>query len=67
MPSEPNDPMMHSNKLEMIQKEQVKKSQLHKVVPFSGWINQDIYNFSLESKRENEYVSTNCTSASIHF
>ncbi|NP_991314.2 insulin-like growth factor-binding protein 3 precursor [Danio rerio] len=54
-PSEPSDPMMHSNKLEMIQKEQVKKSQVHKVVPFSGWIVQDIHNFSLESKRENEY------------
>jgi hypothetical protein len=34
-----------------------RKSQSHKVETVSGGANTDIHNFSLESKRETEYVS----------
>ncbi|KAL1022717.1 hypothetical protein UPYG_G00031410 [Umbra pygmaea] len=42
-------------RLDVIKKEQNKKSQSYRVESVSGGINTDIHNFSLESKRENEY------------
>lgn len=47
-------PPLH-NKL--IQKDQNRKTQSYKVESVSGGANIDIHNFSLESKRESEYVS----------
>lgn len=41
----------------LIQKEQNKKTQSYKVEPVSGGANVDVHNFSLENKRESEYVS----------
>lgn len=45
----------HHNKL--IQKDQNRKTQSYKVESVSGGANMDMHNFSLESKRETEYVS----------
>lgn len=45
---------MH-NKL--IQKDQNKKTQSFKLESVSGGANMDMHNFSLENKRETEYVS----------
>lgn len=47
-------PTLH-NKL--IQKDQNRKTQSYKVESVSGGANMDMHNFSLESKRETEYVS----------
>lgn len=47
-------PPLH-NKL--IQKDQNKKTQSYKVESVSGGANMDMHNFSLENKRETEYVS----------
>lgn len=47
-------PPLH-NKL--IQKDQNRKTQSYKVESVSGGANMDIHNFSLENKRETEYVS----------
>lgn len=47
-------PPLH-NKL--IQKDHNKKTQSYKVESVSGGANMDIHNFSLENKRETEYVS----------
>lgn len=47
-------PPLH-NKL--IQKDQSKKTQSYKWESVSGGVNMDMQNFSLESKRETEYVS----------
>lgn len=41
----------------LIQKDQSKKTQRYKVESLSGGANIDIHNFSLENKRETEYVS----------
>lgn len=41
----------------LIQKDQNKKTQSYKVESLSGGANVDIHNFSLENKRETEYVS----------
>lgn len=41
----------------LIQKDQNKKTQSYKVDSLSGGANVDIHNFSLENKRETEYVS----------
>lgn len=52
----PMDTRTHlHNKL--IQKDQNKKTQSYKVESLSGGANVDIHNFSLENKRETEYVS----------
>lgn len=42
-------------KLEVIKKDQSKKSQSYKVESVSGGVNTDMHNFSLETKRETEY------------
>uniref|UniRef100_A0A3P8X7L3 Insulin-like growth factor-binding protein 3 n=1 Tax=Esox lucius TaxID=8010 RepID=A0A3P8X7L3_ESOLU len=42
-------------RLDVIKKEQNKKSQSYKVESVSGGLHIDIHNFSLENKRENEY------------
>ncbi|KAM6962580.1 insulin-like growth factor-binding protein 3 [Aplochiton taeniatus] len=42
-------------KLEMVRREQSRKSQSYKVESVSGGANTDMHNFSLESKRESEY------------
>lgn len=47
-------PPLH-NKL--IQKDQNRKTQSYKVESVSGGANMDIHNFSMENKRESEYVS----------
>lgn len=47
-------PPLH-NKL--IQKDHNRKTQSYKVESVSGGANMDIHNFSLENKRETEYVS----------
>lgn len=47
-------PPLH-NKL--IQKAQSRKTQSYKVEPVSGGANMDMHNFSLENKKESEYVS----------
>lgn len=60
-PLEPKDPMLQSNKLEVLQKGQTKKTQSYKV-PVSSGVHTDNHNFSQELKRESEYVSTGCTS-----
>lgn len=41
----------------LIQKDQNRKTQSYKVESLSGGANIDIHNFSLENKRETEYVS----------
>lgn len=41
----------------LLQKAQNKKTQSYKVEPVSTGANVDIHNFSLENKRETEYVS----------
>lgn len=41
----------------LIQKDQNRKTQSYKVESVSGGANMDMHNFSLESKRETEYVS----------
>lgn len=41
----------------LIQKDHNRKTQSYKVESFSGGANMDMQNFSLESKRETEYVS----------
>lgn len=51
-------PPLH-NKL--IKKEQSRKTHSYKVESVSGGAHMDIHNFSLESKRESEYVSHNQT------
>ncbi|XP_076873129.1 insulin-like growth factor-binding protein 3 [Brachyhypopomus gauderio] len=51
---DPKGVLLHT-KLGMIQKEQTKKSQSYKVESVSSGVHTDIYNFSLESKREAEY------------
>ncbi|XP_006634528.1 insulin-like growth factor-binding protein 3 [Lepisosteus oculatus] len=45
----------HHTKVEVIKKEQSKKSQSYKVESVSGGISTDMQNFSLDSKRETEY------------
>lgn len=47
-------PPLHTK---LIKKDQSKKSQSYKVESVSGGANTDMHNFSLESKRETEYVS----------
>ncbi|KAJ7986351.1 hypothetical protein DPEC_G00339020 [Dallia pectoralis] len=42
-------------RLDVIKKEQSKKTQSYKVESVSGGLNTDTHNFSLENKRENEY------------
>lgn len=41
----------------LIKKNEKKRAQSHKVEPVAGGVNTDTHNFSLESKRESEYVS----------
>lgn len=41
----------------LIKKNEKKRGQSHKVEPVAGGVNTDTHNFSLESKRESEYVS----------
>lgn len=41
----------------LIQKDQNRKTQSYKVESVSGGANMDMHNFSLENKRETEYVS----------
>ncbi|XP_067240932.1 insulin-like growth factor-binding protein 3 [Chanodichthys erythropterus] len=53
-PLEPKDPMLQSNKLEVLQKGQTKKTQSYKV-PVSSGVHTDNHNFSQELKRESEY------------
>lgn len=60
------DPMRHI-KEEIIKKEQTRKGQTFKGEPVSSGVHTDIHNFSLESKRETEYVSTHCSSNNMHF
>lgn len=52
-PGDPRTPL--HNKL--IQKEQNRKTQSYKVESVSRRTGTDVQNFSLESKRESEYVS----------
>ncbi|XP_038857646.1 insulin-like growth factor-binding protein 3 [Salvelinus namaycush] len=47
-------PPLHT-KLDVIKKEQNKKSQSYKVESVSGGVNSDMHNFSLDNKRETEY------------
>ncbi|XP_067273246.1 insulin-like growth factor-binding protein 3 [Pseudorasbora parva] len=54
-PLEPKDPALHSNKLAVMQKDQIKKTQSYKVDQFSSEVHTDSHNFSQESKRETEY------------
>lgn len=63
---EPIDPMPHP-KEEMIKRDQFKKSQIFKWEPVSIGVHTDIHNFSVELKRETEYVSMHCSSANMHF
>lgn len=51
---EPMNTRLH-NKL--IQKDQNRKTQSYKVESVSRGANMDLHNFSLENKRESEYVS----------
>lgn len=53
---EPKGSLLHT-KLSMIQMEQFKQRQIYKVEPVAKGVHPDIHNFSLESKRETEYVS----------
>lgn len=64
---EPKDPVLPSNKLAIIQKDQNKKKQGYKVDQVSSEVHTDIHNFSLESERETEYVSTSYNFTSTHF
>lgn len=64
---EPKDPVLPSNKLAIIQKDQNKKKQGYKVDQVSSEVHTDIHNFSLESERETEYVSTSYNFTSMHF
>lgn len=41
----------------LIQKDENRKTQSYKVESLSGGTNMDVHNFSVENKRENEYVS----------
>lgn len=41
----------------LIQRGENRKTQSYKVESLSGGANTDVHNFSVESKRENEYVS----------
>ncbi|CAM4691929.1 unnamed protein product [Leuciscus chuanchicus] len=52
---EPKDPVLPPNKLAIIQKDKIKKTQGYKVDQVSSEVHTDIHNFSLESKRETEY------------
>lgn len=65
-PLEPKDPMLHSNKLEVLKKDQNKKTQSYKV-PVSSGVHTDNHNFSQELKRDSEYVSSGCISTSMHY
>lgn len=47
-------PPLHNR---LIQKSQNRKTQSYKVEELSGGANMDVHNFSLENKREHEYVS----------
>lgn len=47
-------PPLHNT---LIQKAENRKTQSYKVEPVSGGVSKDMHNFSLESKRETEYVS----------
>lgn len=47
-------PPLHTK---LIKKDQSRKSQSYKVESVSGGANMDMHNFSLENKRETEYVS----------
>lgn len=51
----------------LIQKDQNKKTQSYKVESVSGGANMDMHNFSLENKRETEYVSHMCPEAMRFF
>ncbi|MBN3298966.1 IBP3 protein, partial [Amia calva] len=50
-----SNPPPHHTKVDVIKKEQSKKSQSYKVESVSSGISTDMQNFSLESKRETEY------------
>ncbi len=66
MAIDPIDPIPHP-KNEIIKKNKIKKTQNFKEEPVSKWVPTDINNFTLEPKKETEYVSTHCSSANMHF
>lgn len=54
---DPKNSLLHT-KLGIIQMEEFKQRQVYKVEPVAKGVHPDNHNFSLESKRETEYVST---------
>lgn len=60
---DPKGSLLHT-RLSMIQMEQLKQRQIYKVEPVVKGVHPDIHNFSLESKRETEYVSASLPSGS---